>query len=121
MKQIDLRSDTVPLPTEAMRTAMSAAELGDDVYGEDPTVNRLEALAAQMLGKEAALFVASGSFFLGQAKIFPKPMRIYPLLAIPALLPLALMLYWLVRVLFTKWYRRRMSDSFKTILVRGAA
>ena len=68
-----------------------------------------------------ALFVASGSFFLGQAKIFPKPMRIYPLLAIPALLPLALMLYWLVRVLFTKWYRRRASDSFKTILVRGAA
>jgi uncharacterized membrane protein len=54
-----------------------------------------------------ALFVASGSFFLGQAQVFPKPIRIMPLLAIPALLPLVLLLYWLVRVLFTKWYRRR--------------
>lgn len=54
-----------------------------------------------------ALFVASGSFFLGQARVFPKPMRIYPLLAIPALLPLVLMIYWLVRVRFTRWYHRR--------------
>jgi uncharacterized membrane protein len=54
-----------------------------------------------------ALFIASGSFFLGQAKVIPKPIRILPLLAIPALLPLVLMLYWLARVLFTKWYRRR--------------
>jgi uncharacterized membrane protein len=54
-----------------------------------------------------ALFVASGSFFLGQAQVFPKPMRIYPLLAIPALLPLVLLLYWLVRVRFTRWYQRR--------------
>ena len=59
-----------------------------------------------------ALFVASGSFFLGQAQVFPKPVRIYPLLAIPALLPLLLMLYWLARVLFTRWYERR-ADSFK--------
>ena len=59
-----------------------------------------------------ALFVASGSFFLGQAKVFPKPMRIYPLLAIPALLPLVLLLYWLVRVRFTRWYQRR-ADSYK--------
>lgn len=59
------------------------------------------------------LFVASGSFFLGQAKVFPKPMRIYPLLAIPALLPLVLMLYWLARVLFTQWYRRRANDPLK--------
>jgi threonine aldolase len=58
---IDLRSDTVTLPTPAMRTAMTGAELGDDVYGEDPTVNRLEALAAARLGKEAALFVVSGT------------------------------------------------------------
>src|SRR5215469_4689348 len=58
---IDLRSDTVTLPSPAMREAMYHAELGDDVYGEDPTVNRLEALAAEMLGKEAALFVASGT------------------------------------------------------------
>ena len=61
MKPIDLRSDTVTKPSEAMRAAMAAAEVGDDVYGEDPTVNRLEALAAEMLGKEAALFVASGT------------------------------------------------------------
>src|SRR5579884_2357120 len=58
---IDLRSDTVTHPTPAMREAMYRAEVGDDVYGEDPTVNRLEALAAETLGKEAALFVASGT------------------------------------------------------------
>ncbi len=58
---IDLRSDTVTLPTPEMREAVARAELGDDVYGEDPTVNRLEAMAASMLGKEAALLVASGT------------------------------------------------------------
>lgn len=62
MKWIDLRSDTVTQPTEAMRAAMAAAPVGDDVYGDDPTVNELEALAAEMLGKEAALFVPSGTF-----------------------------------------------------------
>jgi uncharacterized membrane protein len=67
-----------------------------------------------------ALFVASGSFFLGQAQVFPKPMRIYPLLAIPALLPLVLLLYWLVRVLFTRWYQRR-ADSFRSIPVPRSA
>jgi threonine aldolase len=61
MKKIDLRSDTVTLPSPAMREAMAKAELGDDVYGEDPTVNKLEALAAAKLGKEAALFVSSGT------------------------------------------------------------
>jgi threonine aldolase len=61
MKIIDLRSDTVTLPTPAMRTAMYEAEVGDDVMGEDPTVNRLEALAAEMVGKEAAVYVASGT------------------------------------------------------------
>ncbi|MHB0878690.1 MAG: beta-eliminating lyase-related protein, partial [Anaerolineae bacterium] len=54
---IDLRSDTVTLPTPNMRRAMCEAELGDDVFGEDPTVNRLEALAAERLGKESALLV----------------------------------------------------------------
>jgi threonine aldolase len=58
---VDLRSDTVTLPTPAMRQAMFEAELGDDVYGEDPTVNRLEAMAAERLGKEAAMFVPSGT------------------------------------------------------------
>ncbi len=61
MKEIDLRSDTVTRPTPAMRAAMAAAEVGDDVYGEDPTVNRLESLAAEMLGKKAALFVPTGT------------------------------------------------------------
>ena len=61
MKIIDLRSDTVTLPTPEMREAMARAELGDDVYGEDPTVNRLEAMAAERLGMEAALFVVSGT------------------------------------------------------------
>ncbi len=58
---IDLRSDTVTLPSPRMRQAMAAAELGDDVYGEDPTVNRLQTVAAELLGTEAALFVASGT------------------------------------------------------------
>jgi len=61
MKNIDLRSDTVTHPSPAMRAAMHRAEVGDDVYGEDPTVNRLETLAAEMLAKEAALFVTSGT------------------------------------------------------------
>ena len=61
MKTIDLRSDTVTRPTAGMRAAMAAADVGDDVYGEDPTVNALEALAAGMLGKEAAVFVATGT------------------------------------------------------------
>ncbi len=61
MKIIDLRSDTVTVPTPEMRRAMFEAEVGDDVYGEDPTVNRLEAEAAAMLGKEAALFVPTGT------------------------------------------------------------
>ncbi|MGI6149975.1 MAG: low-specificity L-threonine aldolase [Firmicutes bacterium] len=59
--RIDLRSDTVTEPTPAMRRAMAEAEVGDDVYGEDPTVRRLEETAAQILGKEAGLFVSSGT------------------------------------------------------------
>ena len=60
-KLIDLRSDTVTRPTPAMRRAMAEAEVGDDVYGEDPTVNRLEARAAAIFGKEAGLFVPTGT------------------------------------------------------------
>ncbi len=58
---IDLRSDTVTKPTEAMRQAMAQAEVGDDVYQEDPTINRLQELAAETMGKEAALFVPTGT------------------------------------------------------------
>ena len=61
MKTIDFRSDTVTQPTPAMREAMYTAEVGDDVYGEDRTVNRLEELGAELTGKEAALFVTSGT------------------------------------------------------------
>ena len=61
MEIIDLRSDTVTQPTPAMRQAMAQAPLGDDVYGEDPTVNRLQEMSAQLLGKEAGLFVPSGT------------------------------------------------------------
>ncbi|MDT8397752.1 MAG: low-specificity L-threonine aldolase [Pseudomonadales bacterium] len=58
---IDLRSDTVTRPTPAMREAMAAAAVGDDVWGDDPTVNQLEALAADLIGKEAALYLSSGT------------------------------------------------------------
>ena len=61
MHHVDLRSDTVTRPTPAMRAAMAEAEIGDDVFGEDPTVNRLEAMAAERFGHEAALFVSSGT------------------------------------------------------------
>ena len=61
MKPIDLRSDTVTQPTEAMRQAMATAAVGDDVYGEDPTVNRLQEMAAERMGMEAGLFVPSGT------------------------------------------------------------
>jgi threonine aldolase len=62
MKLIDLRSDTVTWPTPAMREAMAAAPVGDDVYGDDPTVNELERYAAELVGKEASLFVPTGTF-----------------------------------------------------------
>src|SRR3954447_5078914 len=58
---IDLRSDTVTRPTPAMREAMAAAEVGDDVYGEDPTVNALEQRCAEVCGKEAAILAPSGT------------------------------------------------------------
>lgn len=61
MNIVDFRSDTVTLPTPAMRAAMNGADVGDDVYGEDPSVNRLEAFAAEMMGKEAALFCPTGT------------------------------------------------------------
>ena len=69
MDLIDLRSDTVTKPTQGMRKAMAAAEVGDDVYGEDPSVNALEARVAEMLGKEAALFVPTGHMANQQGKV----------------------------------------------------
>ena len=61
MIRVDLRSDTVSHPTPEMRQAMYEAEVGDDVYGDDPTVNRLQEMAAERLGKEAGLMVSSGT------------------------------------------------------------
>ena len=61
MRRIDLRSDTVTQPTAEMRKAMAAAEVGDDVFGEDPTINHLQEVAAEAMGKAAGLFVASGT------------------------------------------------------------
>jgi threonine aldolase len=61
MTMIDLRSDTVTLPSDAMRRAMALAEVGDDVYGEDPTVNKLEARAAEIFNREASIFVPTGT------------------------------------------------------------
>ena len=61
MRIVDLRSDTITKPTPSMQKAIAQAEVGDDVFGEDPTVNRLEEMAADRMGKEAALFVASGT------------------------------------------------------------
>ncbi|HYW23240.1 MAG TPA: threonine aldolase family protein, partial [Terriglobales bacterium] len=58
---VDLRSDTLTMPGPEMRRAMAEAELGDDVFGEDPSINRLEARAAALMGKEAAVFVATGT------------------------------------------------------------
>src|SRR3989442_6268048 len=72
---IDLRSDTVTRPTAAMRKAMAEAEVGDDVYREDPTVRRLEDEAALLLGKEAALFVPTGSMGNEVAVMVPAPPR----------------------------------------------
>ena len=78
MKVIDLRSDTVTKPSPEMRAAMATAEVGDDVYSEDPTVNRLEAIAAEKLGKEAALYVPSGSVQLGQVASFGIGQEVVP-------------------------------------------
>jgi len=61
MEIVDLRSDTVTRPTPAMRKAMAEAEVGDDVYGEDPTINLLQEMAAARMGKEAGLYVPSGT------------------------------------------------------------
>ena len=61
MQIVDLRSDTVTQPTQEMREAMFKAPVGDDVYGEDPTINQLQKIAAKMMGKEAALFIPSGT------------------------------------------------------------
>lgn len=68
-----------------------------------------------------ATFVASGSFFLGQAQVIPEPIRIFPLLAIPALLPLVLLIYWMVRVRFMQRYPRRTNDSYQPAAARGPA
>ena len=66
---IDLRSDTVTRPSEGMRRAMAEAEVGDDVFAEDPTVDRLQVAAAEMFGKEAAIFMPTGSMRRNTARM----------------------------------------------------
>ncbi len=73
MTLIDLRSDTVTQPTPEMRAAMAQAPVGDDVYGEDPSINKLQAMAAEMLGKEAGLFVPTGT--MGNLSLHPGPLQ----------------------------------------------
>jgi uncharacterized membrane protein len=96
-------------------TVAMIAALGDVRMMRAGGLHGTQRIARHLWRTCFALFIASGSFFLGQAKVIPKPIRILPLLAIPALLPLVLMLYWLARVLLTKWYRRR-ADSWKPAL-----
>ena len=69
-------------------------------------LDRMQRIARHLWRMCFSLFIAAGSFFLGQAKVIPKPIRIFPMLAIPALLPLVLLIYWLVRVRFTNWRPR---------------
>jgi uncharacterized membrane protein len=97
------------------------AALGDIRIMLGRTVEGAPRIARHLWRMCFALFIASGSFFLGQAKVFPAPMRIYPLLAIPALLPLVLMFYWLARVSLTQWRRRRIIRTFDTTPLGGAA
>ena len=73
MRIVDLRSDTLTQPTPLMRQAMSEANVGDDVFGEDPTVNLLEEMVAKRLGKEAALFVPSGTMANMVSVLMEKP------------------------------------------------
>ena len=61
MRRVDLRSDTVTKPSEAMLEAIASAEVGDDVFGDDPSVNKLEKMSAEILGKDDAVFVSSGT------------------------------------------------------------
>ena len=74
---VDLRSDTVTHPTPAMRAAMASAEVGDDGHGEDPTVQRLEALAAERLGKEAAVLYRAGRWAISSGRS-PRPSLAIP-------------------------------------------
>ena len=74
---VDLRSDTLTQPTAAMRAAMADATVGDDVFGEDPTVNRLEEMAAERLGKEAGLFVTSGTMANLVSQLAHSPMQLH--------------------------------------------
>jgi hypothetical protein len=96
-----------PAPLFAFGVVASLAALGDIRVMVARGVQGRQRIVRHLWRMCFAMFIASGSFFLGQAKVIPKPIRIFPLLAIPAFLPLVLLAYWLVRVQFTKWYRRR--------------
>ena len=95
-----------PAPLFAFAAVATLGAIGDLRVILTRGLQGTQRIARHLWRMSFALFIASGSFFLGQAKVFPKPIRIIPLLAIPAFLPLLFLLYWLMRVLFTKWYRK---------------
>ena len=95
-----------PAPLFAFAAVATLGAIGDLRVILTRGLQGTQRIARHLSRMSFALFIASGSFFLGQAKVFPKPIRIIPLLAIPAFLPLLFLLYWLMRVLFTKWYRK---------------
>ena len=109
--------DGIPFPLIFIFASVaSLAAIGDLRMVTAGGIQRSRRIARHLWRMCYALFVASGSFFLGQAQVFPKPIRIFPLLAIPAFLPLLLLLYWMVKVLFTKWYRRNLGAPLRPVI-----
>jgi uncharacterized membrane protein len=114
-------SDGVPAAMVLLFSAVAlVAALGDIRMMLGRRLQGAPRIARHLWRMCFALFIASGSFFLGQAKVIPKPIRIYPLLAIPALLPLVLMLYWLARLSITQWRRRRVIGTFTSTALSGS-
>jgi uncharacterized membrane protein len=107
-------------PSFVFATVALLAALGDIRMMLAPGLRGAHRIARHLWRMCFAMFIATGSFFLGQAKVFPEPIRIIPLLAIPVLLVLVLMIYWLARVLLTPWYRRAHA-SFGATSLRGSA
>ena len=96
-----------PQPLFAFAAVTLLAALGDVRVMVVRGLQGRQRLIRHLWRMSLALFVASGSFFLGQAKVIPKPIRIWPVLITLAVLPLVMLIYWLIRVRFTRWYRRR--------------
>ena len=108
-----------PTPLFAFAVVATLAALGDLRVMLRRGLQGKQRLIRHLWRMSFSLFIASGSFFIGQAKVIPKPVRIFPLLAIPAFLPLLLLLYWLARVSLTQWYRRRGVALIEPMAARG--